>query len=409
MTRAIRGAIPSIVSIAALSACSTPSDPGWMLGHWRLPSGAEAVASCEGVPVRLKIDGSVIRLSETAAGAELELGCRCHLRLTGDGRLEGPTQSCRLTYVPVDPKSPSYDTVESIESWSITPGDGPDVLISAAHGTMKVFQIGTVGAGTDCTFDLESPLERTTAVRPPCGDDRTAVGVWPRNPPCHIGAGTEPVLINMSNDPQSGCASSIGARGDTTLASSGAVKSLNECEGGKGPPITQLHFCRVDGSLLRPFPADGTPGNAYAVLRLGKECPPGAVKVSKHINNADESRMNATVGDIGDNLSVNDTTVTDLELCLFLPAGNGVPNQSVFPSLGFPYALFHDFDGYQPPWVAAKQWIRSDDETTSRGNSYSFGGPGAPSPDGREIDELKRMIENLDDVNDTVFDIAILQ
>ena len=111
---------------------------------------------------------------------------------------------------------------------------------------------------------------------------------------------------------------------------------------------------------------------------------------------------------LGDNQSGNlDGTFTELEFCLFREAGAGTDVQSAFPDLGFHYGVFHDFEGFQPPWVVAKFWRRSDDEGSSAPNSYTHRGPDGPRSEGAEVDALKRMVEDAPG-NDTVFDLTLV-
>jgi hypothetical protein len=98
---------------------------------------------------------------------------------------------------------------------------------------------------------------------------------------------------------------------------------------------TRLSFCRVDGQLFQRLPADGMQGNTYALLRLGDECPAGAVPVAKYINNADELKTNGSLGDIGPNQSGNATgTFTQLEFCLFRADEQQAPSRSALPRAG---------------------------------------------------------------------------
>jgi hypothetical protein len=41
-----------------------------------------------------------------------------------------------------------------------------------------------------------------------------------------------------------------------------------------------------------------------------------------------------------------------------------------FPDLGFPYAVFHDFDSPAPGWVISKRWLRTDDANFGEANQY---------------------------------------
>jgi hypothetical protein len=392
---------------AATDGCSTPTDPAWMIGTWTFESGVEASVTCSlQAPIKVKIGGSIIRVSETADGVELELGCRCRLRMTADGALAGGGQACTLVGASSSPMD--MEIVARVDGFTLAPG-AEGSLMSTARGSAIPNQLAQVNTPPSCAFELGGPLVRDEVERPRCGDDRTAVGVWGRSGYCPLRTGVDGAVIVMSNEPSSGCAADAGDLGESGNIPSSAVKILPPCKPGAAPTkraTTTFSFCRVDGALFKPFVADGTQGNSYAVLSLGEDCPPGSVKVSKFINNPDTVRSNATLGNIGPNQCTNlPGTFTQLEFCLFRTQEDGVPVEQGLPDLGFPFGVFHDYDRFQPPWVLGKMWRRTDDENSSAANSYS-GSDG--SPDGAEVDELKRMVEDLPN-NDTVFDLALVQ
>jgi hypothetical protein len=94
---AMKLAIRLTVLAGAASACSTPSDPYWLLGTWEFETQTNVTVSCGGAPpLDFEIGGSVVSLTETASGVELDLGCRCRLRMSGGGELDGGGQSCAL-------------------------------------------------------------------------------------------------------------------------------------------------------------------------------------------------------------------------------------------------------------------------------------------------------------------------
>jgi hypothetical protein len=80
---------------------------------------------------------------------------------------------------------------------------------------------------------------------------------------------------------------------------------------------------------------------------------------------------------------------------------------SEFPDLGFPYAVFHDFEGPQPAWILRKRFVFSDDSNNNNSNAY-YPDPGAHP----ETLEFMSIIENplaqvgLGDSVNTYFDMA---
>ena len=403
----LRAVVSSFAIATAAATCSTPTDPDWLIGTWTFESSVESTVTCSaGPPIKVKIGGAIARISEVAGGVELELGCRCRLRMTADGRLTESGQACTLVGAQSGPMDMEIDA--RVDTFTLAP-DGAGGLTSTVRGNAVPNQLAQVNMPSPCGFELGGPLARGEVERPRCGDDRTAVGVLTRSGVCPLRTGIDGVVIVMGNEPDSGCAAEAGDLGESASISANAVKSLPPCRPGAAPAdraTTTFNFCRVDGSLFKPFVADGTQGNSYALLRLGEDCPPGGVKVSRYINNPDGVRTNATLGNIGPNQCSNvPGTFSQLEFCLFQAQEDGAPVRERFPDLGFAFGVFHDYEGFQPPWVIGKKWLRTDDEN-SGGDRY-LGADGVLT-DGTEIDGLKKMVEDVGD-NDTVFDLAFVQ
>ena len=70
-----------------------------------------------------------------------------------------------------------------------------------------------------------------------------------------------------------------------------------------------------------------------------------------------------------------------------------------FRDLGFPYAVFHDFDGPQPAWVTLKRWVYSSDELDTNRNSVS-----SPTGDDVAVSQFQAAVETPNHA--TTFDIA---
>ena len=128
---------------------------------------------------------------------------------------------------------------------------------------------------------------------------------------------------------------------------------------------TTLRFCKVAGAPFTPRTASASgAARPYAVLKLGRTCPPGAVEFSKYIDNEDDSNNDSWSGDIAPNASTDNTR---LVFCLFRSASSGA---STYPDIGIA-----DYGVLGPAVSADAQsgWVRSDDEDSSNNDSMSCG------------------------------------
>jgi hypothetical protein len=388
----------------ALAACAPPPEnPAPLLGAWTFDRGGALALTCQGIEVAsVDVGGTTIVLRETTSGGiEIELGCRCRVQMAGDGRLARAGQSCSLVMPAPPGTSTAYDIAATVDAWDVAPLLGnPERLASTTRGT--AFQSDEFGNSlpSACSFSIQGDLTRAEAPAA-CGADETAVGVLPYfsggGINCPVGAGRDGLRLVMPNDNLTGCAAQSGNAGEDRWVYPGAVKVQPPCRGASNSPaITWLSFCRVDGALFAP--AD----DSYAVLMLGDSCPAGAERVSRFIDN-DSNTPGGWVGDIrpstitGGEVSVTTTLV----FCLFPPA-SAASRASSFPALGFPYAVFHDFDAPAPGWILSKRWLRSDDESDST-NSSHYRADGAQNGDAL-IERLSRMVEGVG--TDTTFDMA---
>jgi len=203
-----------------------------------------------------------------------------------------------------------------------------------------------------------------------CGDDATAVGVVFASPQgtldCPFGAGAEALRIRMHDEDQPPCSDAAGSRGEG--------RWVLPDDRRQGPPIcstnhtTVLNFCRVDGARFQALTTAAAPAQYYAVLKLGTVCPNGSVEVQKTIDNEDDpigDDLSDVLGALGPNQVSADPalgTITRLTFCYFRAATPPDQVMSGFPDLGFPYAVFHRYDGEQPAWVMLKRWQYSNDE-----------------------------------------------
>jgi hypothetical protein len=411
----------ALLAVGVVAACQAPPrDPAWLVGAWTFGAGSAIGVDC-GPFAQAEIDlaGTPVRIAEASAGVEVELGCRCRLRLTASGTLAGGGQICTLVGTARDAETgspgPVLESTGTMDSWTITQSDDePESRFSLATGTAEALNAdGPVPVA--CSFTMSGPLRPGSSAQPRCGDDRVAVGVIPTADVCPVGAGRDGIWFRMADDRATGCTSSSSDAGQPPFLPADAVKPPLRCRPNRPTtPTTSLPFCRVDGRLFTPPPveAEGA-GHEYAVLKLGEECPPGSRAVSKYINNEDlgpTDTKNGAVGRIAPNICTRGEvgTVTHLHFCLFTPGagrealtrGGG---EGRFPDLGFPYAVFHDYEGLQPSWVMGKRWLLSDNESADPPGHNYYTDPSGRH-DGADIELLRRMVE--DASTDTTFDLA---
>ena len=255
-----------------------------------------------------------------------------------------------------------------------------------------------------------------------CGDStgpeataaQLVVGVVPYATPsrfCEQGSNRESVYFRMDDENSSHCSYETGDFEAGHWVSPQAVKVPLPEECASLRTHTLLPFCRtsVPVGAFRPLTTD--PENraqAYAVLRFGNSCPEHSVEITKRSSTrTSKTRTIRRCGRVA--LSQRDVddargNYTKLYFCLFRFADRAEDTMAEFPDLGFPYAVFHDFDGDQPGWVIRKRWQHSDDSNQIRmANQY------VPPPDTNEDSaELLRMIENpeREGASDTYFEMA---
>jgi hypothetical protein len=215
---------------------------------------------------------------------------------------------------------------------------------------------------------------------------------------CETAPERESVYFRMHDERDSHCSNESGARGEGFWVSPHATKVPLPAQCERYRSHTVLPFCRtiVDAGAFRPMTTDpAESAQAYALLRFGDRCPAHSVEVVKRIINEDDRNENDPIhsaallypNEITDDARGN---YTKLYFCLFRAAPSDADTMSEFPDLGFPYAVFHDFDGEQPGWVIRKRWQYSDDSNQS-GVSNQY----VPSVETSEhAAELARMVEN---------------
>jgi len=170
-------------------------------------------------------------------------------------------------------------------------------------------------------------------------------------------AGSDEIVIRMDDEDDGNASTRTGFVGKTNA--------------GETSTATRFYFCKVDGTLFKPF---STAANAaeqrddYAVLKLGTTCPAGTQEFSRHFDNEDSDNRNFATGVISPNVVNQDTT---LNFCLFRYAATGVATMSAFPNLGsgFRYGVFGPSDFNRG--ALAFGTIRSDDEDSGNTSTYT--------------------------------------
>jgi len=170
-------------------------------------------------------------------------------------------------------------------------------------------------------------------------------------------AGDDEIVIRMDDEDDGNVSSRSGFVGKTNV--------------GETSSATRFDFCKVDGTVFKPFSTSATASDQrddYAVLKLGLTCPAGSQEFSRHFDNEDDGNGNFFTGVINPNVSNQDTT---LFFCLFRFAASGVATMSAFPNLGsgFRYGGFGPSDFNRG--ALAFGTIRTDDEDSGNTSTYT--------------------------------------
>jgi hypothetical protein len=337
------------------------------VGIWTFQGGSQVAATCASpgaLPLSQALSGTRISIYPGATTDLIfDLGCRCAVgvQVAADGTratLAGD-QSCLVIGRGV--QMSGQITALALDLTA----DGS--LAFSFSGTGDGLGTGN-GSCASTVLSGSGTLTRTSSGKISCGDPATAVGVLPFSPrdttDCPLGAGGEDLRITMHDEDDLPCSDATGSRGEGSW--------VLPDDPPRPPPVcgllrsTTLTFCRVDGASFKSLTTELAPEQEYAVLKLGSRCPNGSIEVTKTIDNEDQPVGDGSshIGDPGPNqlLSGPLGTITQLTFCYFRGAAAPDAVMQSFPDLGFPYAVFHDFDGPQPPWVILKRWLYSDDE-----------------------------------------------
>jgi len=388
----------------AAGTAALPAPP--LAGTWLCGADGTLTGSCGGADLQSTLDGMTLAVRPGGDGADLwlDIACRCHLPLTvssGDAnvaRLAAPTE-CVFTRETSDIQA-SVQTV--------------DVQLDASTGALHIdlragaTQVSALGACESSSISATLTLASPTPAE--CGPDASALGVIPYSPnrerSCPGGAGREAVLLESQDEDDLECAPLWnGWSGEGFWALPQATKREVTCKPVPGRRETHQPFCRIDGRAFKPLTTDPAATEAfYAVLKLsanGQPCPNGSVEMVRRMDTEDIDNTGATLGDLGPNQvgTMPGGTTTILHFCYFRWADSAADTMQVFPDLGFPYAVFHDFDGPQPVWATMKRWMYSHNEVNGSENALY-----APIADAQAVEQFRRIVET--PANATVFDIA---
>ncbi|HET6284562.1 MAG TPA: hypothetical protein VFH73_26635 [Polyangia bacterium] len=388
-------------AVTVLGCTNQKLDPTPFLGTWRYAGTASAKCTIGTIPVPLAGRALTIRPG-TDSDLELEASCYCRIKLqvqAGYQAVGSGSQYCEQVL------GGEFAT-STITRFSISlarSADGADVANIEVAGR---FNFPVLGTHVDCQ-GLDTSQLTLTRSQPSldCGPDDTAVGVLPYSATdgttdCPTEAGRDGATIILDNEDELAhpfCSHDTAQWGQGPWVLPASIKNTNICN--EKSRDTVLHLCRVDGRAFKAMTHDPKrTENAYAVLKLGKQCPNGSVAMTKTIDTEDhtDNNINRWTGRLGDSnrIGTGQATTVTLAFCYFTSADLPDLAMTEFPDLGFPYAVFHDFDGPQPPWVISKMWHYGDDEDASNKNKYD------PDPS----NGFDTIIENSN--NDTCLDIA---
>jgi hypothetical protein len=227
--------------------------------------------------------------------------------------------------------------------------------------------------------------------------------------------GADHMVFDLDN--LEGCALATGAAGEQTWSPPTAVKypiQREYCESDRRWSKTTLSFCRVrvKPDLFRPLAAAAGEGQqAYALLKFGDRCPDHSIEWNRWITNAYPGNENVMPDNAIPNHGSSELgNYTRLYFCMLMPGLNHQSSMTAFPDLGFPYVVFHDYDGPQPGWVMLKRWVLTDDAQVGVRSQYYP--PIDTDPAGEVFSEIVESVQNVvvgdppHDYPDTRFDLA---
>lgn len=384
--------------------------PSPLVGTWVYAEGAQLTATCGPLTLEERLAGATVAIRrDDSNGVWFDVGCRCHLHLTplgsdaGHVSLAAPAE-CTFVYETV-----AFDILVKTLTLDLDAAGGT-VRLDLSAGSAE-----TPTSGVCESSVITANLTRVSPTPTECGPDGNALGVIPYDVKaqrsCPLGAGREGLLLASQDDDQYDCLPpSTGWGGESQWALPQAAKRELRCGRpvpARGRPQTQQWFCRVDGRPFKPLTTDPQATDQfYAVLKLSDDaqpCPKGSVEMVRRMDTEDVNNKGRTVGAVGPNqvLTAPDSNATILHFCFFRWADDAADTMQEFPDLGFPYAVYHDFDGPQPPWVTLKRTHHCTNEQNTNGNRVYSPALGV---DDQAIEQFKQLVEAPQGA--TVFDMA---
>lgn len=361
-------------------------------GTWMCGSVAPVDATCE-PPIHQTLAGTTLTIGPGRdADPVLHIGCDCELPLVASpsepmvATLAAPT-ACAFLFKDL----PISTTVEALTLRLDPAGPKIELMLQAGATDAPPWQ--------NCTSaTIQASMTLLSREVPSCGPAETVVGVVPYLPfdtDCPFGAGREGVRLTIQDENNSFCWFKTGMRGEGEWVLPQSDKSPLDCRT-RTPTeslvSTTINACRVDGRRFKPLTSDPNASEQfYAVLKLGDgPCPNGATEVLRIFDTEDDGNiLSSALGRVGPNIVGNaKSTLAEFHFCFFRAAATAEETMSEFPDLGFPYAVYHDFEGPQPPWVTLKAWQYSRNQEQGNVNGLS-----TPSDDARIIEAFAKIIE----------------
>jgi hypothetical protein len=351
------------------------------IGNWSMPSDSEIGVFCGGnlgFPAAFNADSAYPFTVSAGTDSDLVLhvSCHCDLPLTVFGqqaRLVASPTACNLIMVHQAIKGTVTDATLDL---SVIP---PTLVIYGVDGEGLARRPYLEGTGTCSGFRITGTPSKTSDTPTLCGPDDTAVGVIPYTSEGTVDCtlkndvGREAVDIFITTNSDATCPHGTGEHGEGGWVLPQAVRPNQPCNpvvppDPAKPPYLGLQFCRVDGRGFKPLTIDANATDQfYAVLMLGSQCPNGSERVRWQIDTPDAADFSSCVGGppetpCGPNQTLSGgsaATTFWLNFCLFRSASTAEGTMASFPTLGWSYGVFHDFDGPQPAWVMMKRWVYS--------------------------------------------------
>jgi hypothetical protein len=361
-------------------------------GTWMCGSVAPIDATCER-PLHESLALTTLTIGPgREADLVLHIGCDCELPLIASpsepmvATLAAPT-ACAFLFKNL----PISTTVEAL-TLRLDPA-GPRLELTLQAGATEAPPLQNCTGAT-----IQTSMTLVSRGVPSCGPADTAVGVIPFLPfdtDCPFGAGREGLRLTIQDESDTFCWTKAGQRGEGEWVLPQSEKLPPDCRTrtpSEPLPSMTINACRVDGRRFKPLTTDPSASEQfYAVLKLGDApCSNGSVEVIRTFDTEDDGNIvSSALGRVGPNVVGNaSNTLAEFHFCFFRAAATADETMSEFPDLGFPYAVYHDFEGPQPPWVTLKGWQYSRNQAQGNKNRLS-----TPSDDGQITDAFAKFIE----------------